>query len=118
VGALLPGGVTVRQTTPGARAPSGAGWRRGVCLEVGLRRRGRRATAARTIDPGTRPPRRSTSPVSDGALTGCRLVSPGLLVTLGVVVSEDSAALDGLGRTLKSRCHALRGFPRPPVRGF
>jgi hypothetical protein len=44
-------------------------------------------------------------------------VSPGLLVTLGVVVSEDGAALDGVGRMLKGRGHALRGFPRPPVRG-
>jgi hypothetical protein len=85
---------------------------------VGLRRSARRATAVRTIDPGTSPPRRFTSPVSYGALLRCRLVSPGLLVTLGVVVSEDGAALDGLGRTLKGRCHALRGFPRPPVRGF
>jgi hypothetical protein len=46
-----------------------------------------------------------------------RLVSPGLLETLGVVVSKDSAALQGLGGTLKGRCHALRGFPRRPVRG-
>jgi hypothetical protein len=45
-------------------------------------------------------------------------VSPGPLVTLGVVVSEDGTALNDLGRMLKGRCHALRGFPRPPVRGF
>src|SRR5205807_7617183 len=36
--ALLPGGATFRQTTSGARVhPSGAGWRKGLCLEVGLR---------------------------------------------------------------------------------
>jgi hypothetical protein len=45
-------------------------------------------------------------------------MSPGLLVTPGVVVGEAGAALQGLGRPLKGRCHALHGFRRPPARGF
>jgi hypothetical protein len=72
----------------------------------------------RAVDPGTSPPRRFTSPVSNRTLLRSRLVSPGLLLSLGVVVSEDGAALQGLGRPLKGRRHAHRGFPRPAARGF
>ena len=78
----------------------------------GLGRSGRRATAVRTIDQGTSPLRRFTSPVSYGALLRCRLVSPGPLVTLGVVVSEVGAALHGLRRPLKGRRHAAGGLSR------
>jgi len=67
----------------------------------------------RTGDPGTSPPRGFTSPVSYGALLRCRLVLAGPLVTLGVVIREDGAALQGLGRPLKGHHHALRGVPRP-----
>ena len=84
----------------------------------GLRRRRRRASVGRAVGPGTSPPRRFTSPVSSSALIGCRLVSPGLLLSLGVVVSEDGAALQGLRRPLKGRRHPQRGFPRPAARGF
>ena len=80
------------ETTPGARAPAGARWRKGVWLEVGLRRSRRRATAVRAVDPGTRAPRSFTSPVGYGALLRCRLLSAGLLVSPGMVVSEAGAA--------------------------
>jgi hypothetical protein len=75
-------------------------------------------TAVRAVDPGTSPPRRFTSPISYGALLHGRVVSPGLLVTLGVAVSEDGAALQDLGCLLKGRLHAMHAFPHLSLRGF
>ena len=59
------------------------------------------ATAVRPVDPGTSPPRRFTSPVNYRTLLRSRFVSPGPLLSLGVVVSQDDAALQGLRRPLK-----------------
>ena len=52
---------------------------------------------------GASQPRYLTSLVSYEPFLGRRIVSPGLLLSLGVVFSEGGAAFKGLGRPLVGR---------------
>jgi len=60
---------------------------------------------------GLSAPRCLTGPVPCETLLRSRVVSPGLLVPLGVVFGEDGTPIEDSGRVLKSRRQALLSLP-------